>query len=131
MTVQLSKKLIIGIIGMFVLIGGIILFGTTPEQVTAPQVAGVNSNIPVVSILVKAGYTPSKVTAPADKQFILRLTTKNTYDCSAALTIPALQFDQFLKPNGETDILVEPQKAGTIIEGGCSMAMYGFQLIIE
>lgn len=89
----------------------------------------VQDGVQVVNVFAKNGYSPSIITAKADTPTILRISTNNTYDCSAALNIPALSYSKFLPTSGSSDVQILPQKAGTEILGSCSMGMYGFKIV--
>jgi plastocyanin domain-containing protein len=51
----------------------------------------------VIEILARGGYSPRKTVAKAGVPTILRVKTQNTYDCSSALVIPALNYRKFLE----------------------------------
>ena len=80
----------------------------------------------IITISAKGGYTPKTSTAKADMPTVIRVTTNGTFDCSSAITIPALGYRTNLPLSGVTDVDVPPQKAGTKLEGLCSMGMYSF-----
>ena len=82
----------------------------------------------LISITAKAGFTPSTFTAESNKSTILRVSTKNTFDCSSTVYIPALGINATLPFSGETDFDIPPQVAGTKLEGTCSMGMYSFTI---
>lgn len=80
----------------------------------------------VIEITAKGGYTPSEITAKADTASVLKITTKNTFDCSLALRIPTLNVKKTLPMSGDTLFEIPPQKTGSEIKGICSMGMYYF-----
>lgn len=82
----------------------------------------------IIDITAKGGYAPRITLAKADTQTILKVNTKGTFDCSASLTIPSLRYNTILPPSAATEIEVPPQKAGTVLQGLCSMGMYGFKI---
>ena len=86
------------------------------------------SNKQIILITAKGGYLPKNTLAKANIPSVLKVNTQGTYDCSASLVIPELNFKQFLPPQGETQIEIPPQKPGTKITGLCSMGMYNFTL---
>lgn len=98
---------------------------------------GTNDNVKnidqeqIITIKAKGGYYPRTTKAKANIPSIIRMDTNGTYDCSAALTIPAIDYNTFLPANGETDIKVPPQAPGTTIRGVCSMGMYSFTVKFE
>ena len=82
----------------------------------------------VLEVTAKGGYTPKELNAKANIETVLKITTKNTFDCSSALVIPTLNIKKNLPPSGTTDIAIPPQKAGTKISAACSMGMYAFEI---
>ena len=98
-----------------------------PESQPAPQVAGINSDgQQIIEITAKGGYSPQLIQAKADVNSTLQVKTNGTFDCSAALTIPALKIQKMLPPTGTTEISVPAQPVGTELVGTCSMGMYSF-----
>jgi plastocyanin domain-containing protein len=81
-----------------------------------------------VAISAKGGYVPKVSVAKADVPTTLKVETAGTFDCSAALVIPAIGYRSNLPLSGTTDIELPPQKAGTTIQGLCSMGMYSFSV---
>lgn len=75
-----------------------------------------------------AGYTPNSFTVKAGVESVLRVTTNNTFDCSAFVSIPSLSIRRSLPITGITDIDLGSQPAGTTLRGMCSMAMYRFTI---
>lgn len=111
------------------IIGGTMFFlsgnsAPTTQVVTASVVDGKQ----IISITAKGGYTPRSSVARADMPTIIRVTTKGTFDCSSALTIPGIGYRTNLPLSGTTDINVPPQKAGTTLRGLCTMGMYTFSI---
>lgn len=112
-----------------ILIVGVILSGNnTDNTATANNVIQSTDGTQIVKITARGGYTPKFSEAKADTPTILRISTKNTFDCSALLTIPKLGITRNLPPNGDTDIAIDPQKAGTLLDVSCAMGMYYFQV---
>ena len=93
--------------------------------------ASYKNNEQVIRIIARAGYNPRQISADAGKPTKLEIETKGAYDCSAALSIPALQFQKFLPPTGVTVIDVPPQPTGTKLVGTCSMGMYSFSILFN
>ena len=112
-----------GIIGgaMFLLSGN---SAPATQAVTALVVDGKQ----IIPITAKGGYAPRSNVARADMPTIIRVTTKGTFDCSSALTIPSIGYRTNLPLSGITDINVPPQKAGTTLRGLCAMGMYTFSI---
>lgn len=115
------------------LIGGAVLFfgGDQDQNVGALPIT---DNVSIVdgkqtiTINAKGGYFPKVTVAKADMPTVLKVSTRSTFDCSAALTIPSLRYRQNLPPSGETVISVPPQKIGAVMRGSCSMGMYNFKV---
>lgn len=80
----------------------------------------------VIQISAKGGYAPRVTTAKANIPTVINVQTNGTFDCSSALTIPAIGFRTMLPPSGITPIEVPSQQPGTVIRGVCSMGMYSF-----
>lgn len=87
--------------------------------------------VQVVEMSAKGGYSPSSVTLQAGVPTLIRMNSNGTYDCSAALQIPQIDYSVFLPASGVTEIEIPAQTAGTTIQGLCGMGMYGFKLIFE
>ncbi len=123
------KKNITSIIIAIVLIAGAFMLtrGNGSEVSTVPV-----NNVTIVdgkqtiNIDAKGGYSPKLTTAKADMPTVIRVATNATFDCSSALTIPALGYRSNLPASGITEIEVPPQKGGTGIQGICAMGMYNF-----
>lgn len=123
-----SKKIIfLSVAFLVVLLLAFVLIGLKSSR-NSVGVADTSGNVQVITVLAKNGYSPSKIVAKADIPSIIRIQTSNTYDCSAALVIPAINYSKFLPPSGTTDVQLLPQKAGTEILASCSMGMYGFTI---
>ena len=80
----------------------------------------------IISINAKGGYFPRMTIAKAGIPTVIKMNTRGTFDCSAALTIPNLSYRKVLPPSGETLIDVPPQQVGTSMRGLCGMGMYNF-----
>lgn len=112
------------------LIGVGIWFGTrsTTTQVTDSNSLSTEDGKQVVNITAKNGYNPNFVVAKANQETILKMTTKNSYDCSSVFYIKALNISKTLPASGNTVINIPPQSSGTILQGVCSMGMYQFKI---
>ena len=82
----------------------------------------------VIEINAKGGYSPTITSAKAQTPTVLKVKTQTPFDCSAALTIPGLNYRANLKPTGVAQIDIQPQKPGTTLQGICAMGMYNFQI---
>lgn len=116
-----------------ILIGGAIVFTRSSKNSPdgggqeVPPVAVVDGK-QIVTIVAKGGYAPRVSNAQADMPTVLRVETRGTFDCSAALSIPAIEYRAMLPPSDTTDIEVPPQKSGTTLQAMCAMGMYGFSV---
>lgn len=82
----------------------------------------------IISVSAKGGFSPSIVSASANKNTILKVSTKDTYDCSNTLLIPSLRKQILLPPSGTAEIEIPAQSPGTSIHATCSMGMYNLEL---
>ncbi|MEK7576322.1 MAG: cupredoxin domain-containing protein [Patescibacteria group bacterium] len=119
-----------------VLIGGAILLvggSSNPgqQQGSTQNNIAVTDGTQVITIKAKGGYAPRETTAKADIPTTLRIETNGTFDCSSALTIPALRYRANLPPSGTTEIKIPPQNVGATIKGICAMGMYNFAITFE
>ncbi|KND50527.1 MAG: hypothetical protein AB202_02655 [Parcubacteria bacterium C7867-007] len=111
------------------IIGGAIAFGgksTSSNQMV--QNVSMEGEKQIIEIDAKGGYSPKLTTAKAGVPTILRLKTNGTYDCSSAVSVPALGFQKTLEATGVTDIEVSSQLAQGTLEGVCAMGMYNFSV---
>lgn len=108
-----------------------VIGGFTPMP---DAVAGVSSNVhvengvQVIEIMARGGYKPEMTTAKANMPSIIRVKTNSTYDCSAALTIPSLNYKTRLPFSGTTEVPIPAQTADTEMLGVCSMGMDSFRV---
>ncbi len=126
------KTRALSIIAAGVLIGGAIMLiggssGTSGPLGSAHNVSVVDGR-QVIALAVKGGYSPPISHAKADMPTVLRLETSSTFDCSSAITIPAIGYRENLPASGVTQVNVPPQKAGTTLQGLCAMGMKSFQI---
>ncbi|MBP7819354.1 cupredoxin domain-containing protein [Candidatus Gracilibacteria bacterium] len=123
------------LIAITVLLGIGIVWILASENNTEKQDTFVSSNLNLavqeegdqqqsIKILAQGGYFPNKINAVANKDTILKLETKGTYDCSSAISIPALNYTNNLQPTGITEVRIPADKAKDSIEILCSMGMY-------
>jgi plastocyanin domain-containing protein len=82
------------------------------------------NGVQYIRILARGGYSPKQITAKANMPTVLEIETKGTYDCSAALAIPKLGYQQFLPPTGVTKVEVPQNLASDSLDITCSMGMY-------
>lgn len=131
----MKNAVIIVIIGISLVGGALLLTRGTSVGNAPPVVDGTalmdtlgSQSIP---IRAKGGYSPRTTTAKANLSTIIRVSTQGTFDCSSAITIPALGYRSNLPPSGVTEIPVPPQAPGTSLRGLCAMGMYHFTVDFE
>lgn len=131
------KAITISIILAGLLIGGAIIYAnqsrqpaTLTDQAGQPNINNVSivDGKQIIEIGAKGGYSPRITTAKANMPSIIRMSTKGSFDCSSAVSIPGLGYRANLPPTGTTDIEVPPQKPGSALQGLCAMGMYNFQI---
>lgn len=111
---------------LFIVLGG--GSGNSSEKPSVPaQNVTVADNVQTIEIKAKGGYWPRKTVAKAGIPTVLRINTQGTYDCSAAIRIPALSIAKMLPPNGVSEIPLDTPQAGKL-SGTCGMGMYNFQI---
>lgn len=103
----------------------------SPGLQTGPNVLREENGVQYIRILARAGYSPKQITAKANMPTVLEIETKGTYDCSAALTIPKLDYQKFLPANGITKIEVSKSLATGSFDILCSMGMYSSEINFE
>src|SRR3989344_3505447 len=112
--------------------GAIILVGArkTSSGSTSPSIDNVSvvDGKQIIEISAKGGYFPKVTLAQKGVPTLIKVGTKNTFDCSAALVIPSLGYRSILPSSGEILIDVPPQESGAILQGLCAMGMYNFQI---
>lgn len=93
-----------------------------------PSVVQTVGDAQVINVSAKGGFSPSIINASANKSTTLKVSTKDTYDCSNTLIIPSLKKQILLPPSGTAEIEIPAQKSGTSIHATCSMGMYNLEL---
>ncbi len=126
------NKIITGLIILTVVaIGGIVMLLRNGGAET-PVATGNQANVTtvdgkqIIQINAKGGYAPRVTVAKANMPTVINVQTNGTFDCSSALTVPAVGFRKMLPSSGITPIEIPPQQPGTTIKGVCSMGMYNF-----
>lgn len=127
----MNKVITISVIFTVLAIGGIVMLLRNGDT-DAPIATGGQTNVTVVDgkqiiqINAKGGYAPRVTTAKANMPTVINVRTNGTFDCSTALTVPAVGFRSMLPSSGVTPIEIPPQQAGATVKGVCSMGMYNF-----
>lgn len=126
------NKIIIGSLVVIALaVGGmfwLLRSGTSNTQTNTNRQANVSvvDGKQVIEIKAKGGYAPRVTVAKANMPTVINVQTNGTFDCSVALTVPAIGFRTMLPSSGVTPIEIPPQQPGTTVRGVCSMGMYSF-----
>jgi plastocyanin domain-containing protein len=123
------KSSIFILVAIIVIVGLVFVLNSLQgsKKTSAEAVLG-EDGVQVITVTAKNGYTPGIINAKSDTPTILRIKTENTFDCSAAISIPELNYSKFLPPSANSDVQILPQKPGSKIVASCSMGMYGFEI---
>ncbi|MEX2052547.1 MAG: hypothetical protein WD991_02550 [Candidatus Paceibacterota bacterium] len=116
---------IILILGLAITIGVFVLGG---NETASEQSVEIRDGIQYVNVEARGGYTPRVSLAQAGVPTKLVMTTTGTFDCSAALVIKAVNYQNILPQKGKTEIDLGVRASGETIDGLCSMGMYSFQI---
>lgn len=119
----------IGLIGI-VLMQSSVRVGVSDTEENVQNVTMENGT-QIVEIGARGGYAPQVSKAKAGVPTVLRMRTQNTFDCSSAIAIPALNYRSYLPQTGVTDIPVPTEQANGTLSGMCSMGMYRFEVRFE
>jgi len=117
--------LIIFVIIVYLVISKPASYTSSPNEAEI-EIAADGSQI--INMNVRGGYFPNQINAKANIPVRLNMITKNTFDCSTAVTIPQLQVRKNLPTTGTTEIDIPAQESGTTISGTCTMGMYSFKI---
>lgn len=94
----------------------------------SPASVSIVDGVQIIEVLARGGYTPRSIEAKTGIPTVLKVRTKNTFDCSAALIIPQMSYRKMLSPSGTEEIRIPAEKAQGTLKGLCSMGMYGFEI---
>lgn len=128
------NKIALSIITVALVIGlGVTFFGgsqnSTEIASTQPgQNIEIRDGVQYITIDAKGGYSPRVSSAQADIPTKLIIRTNGTYDCSSALVIRSIGYQKILPQTGEEIIDIGASKAGSTVQGTCSMGMYNFSI---
>lgn len=125
-TSTLKNIVLYTVVGIPLILLTLAMFSGSPRSTNTDnqQQIIIEDGTQILELTARGGYSPSILNAKADTPTVLRVITKNTFDCSSALTIPSLNIARNLPVNGQTDIQIPNQKAGNEILVTCSMGMY-------
>lgn len=115
---------------VLVIVMAVLLFNSRPNNpptVLSSQVEIVDG-VQIAEIYAKNGFTPGKLTLKSDTVTKLRITTKDTVDCSNVISIPKIQIQRNLPVTGTTDVEIPPQSTGTKLTATCSLGQNTLQL---
>lgn len=129
----MQKRIALSIIVATIIIAGALLYGSASRDrnLTGAVPATESGGVQVIDIAARAGYTPRLSVAKAGVETVLRVSTKETYDCSVSLVIPKLKYQKFLPPNGVEEIRIPAAQAKGTLNGLCSMGMYSFKIVFQ
>ena len=127
------KSIILAIFISLGLIGGTVYFVTAKKDQSSPATENIyiENGQQIIKITAKGGYQPKVTIAKAGLPTTLQLETSGTYDCSTSVVIPDLNYKSYLPPAGITEVNIPPKQPGEVLNGGCSMGMYHFQIKFE
>lgn len=123
-----TSATVISIVVAGLMIGGAIMLGSGSSDSWQGDNVSIQDGKQVVEITAKGKYAPRLTTAQADMPTVLKVRTQGTFDCTAALTVPAVSYKAMLEPTGVAVIEIPPQKPGAVVQGVCAMGMYNFQV---
>ncbi len=122
---------IISLIISVFLIGGTFLFvnysGSGETKIEENNVY-VAEGRQVIEISAKGGYSPRVSAARAGLSSVIKIKTDGTFDCTAFINIPSINYQKILPSSGVTDIEIPAQEPGTTLQGLCGMGMFNFQV---
>ncbi|OHA18030.1 MAG: hypothetical protein A3H57_03110 [Candidatus Taylorbacteria bacterium RIFCSPLOWO2_02_FULL_43_11] len=121
----LSIIVAVGIIGLALWFSG--SSGKGGAEVGALNTT-INGDKQYIDIVAKGGYSPKVINAKAGIPLVVKMNTANTFDCSAFVVIPSINYRGTLQKDGTTEIPIPAQPAGTTLRGSCGMGMYGFAI---
>ena len=122
------NKLILICVVLLAVVGVVMLLARGPAE-EALEVPYINaSGQQVIEMTALNGFHPAWVNARANVESVLKIETKNTFDCSSTLRIPILGVSRVLPASGTTEVAIAAQSPGSQIDGTCSMGMYHFTI---
>ena len=126
------KALFASVAISIVIIGGALYYKNPARGPAVPEAPVATATIvdgkQIVDITARGGYSPRIVNAKAGLPTVIRVITKDTYDCSASLVIPKVGYRKLLTSNGTEEIAISPEQAKGTLNGLCGMGMYSFKI---
>lgn len=126
-TTYLSIAIAVALIGGAIALSG----GEQSTPVASRENVSIVDGKQIIEINVRGGYSPRQTIARANAPTVIRFVTKGTFDCSAAVSIPAVGYRKNLPQTGTTDVVIPPQAPGTTLQGLCAMGMYDMAVNFE
>lgn len=128
----MQSKYILAMAAIILITGAILIRNENRATIitTAENVRIVNDQ-QIIALEAKGGFSPTVSIAKAGIPSVLQISTNGTYDCSSAVSIPSLGYRENLPATGVANVEIPAQKAGTTINGTCSMGMYSFSISFE
>lgn len=124
----MNKSILVSVCISALLIFGAFWFAGRPNAGDSASAVSVVDGKQIIDISARGGYSPRVILARAGMPTVLRVATRGTFDCSASLVIPKLQYQKFLSPTGTEEISISAEQAQGTMQGLCSMGMYNFQV---
>ncbi len=116
------------IVTLFIIFSGSSTPINNAKQTGLAQNIEIKNGVQYITINARGGYSPLVTNAQAGIPTKLIMKTNGVYDCSSALVIRSLNYQQMLPQTGETEIDVGIPKAGVPLQGLCAMGMYNFTI---
>lgn len=105
---------------------GILFFGKSNLDPESAQNVEIRDGVQYITISARGGYSPRVSSAKAGIPTKLIMETSGAFDCSSALVIRSIGYQNILPQTGKTEIDLGIPKAGEPLQGVCSMGMYNF-----
>lgn len=115
------------IVSAALIFGAYLLVGGSGAPLDSSAVTMENGT-QVITIEAKNGYSPQNIAAKAGVPSVIRFVTKDTYDCSASVTIPKLGFNKLLSSTDSVEVPVSKEIAQGTLNGTCGMGMKNFKI---
>lgn len=124
----MNKTISLIITGAFMVGIGIVLLSQPAKS--PKQNVEIRDGVQYITIQAGGGYSPRFTSAQAGVPTKLIVQTNGVFDCSAALTIHDIGYQNILPQSGEEVIDLGTPKQGSL-QGLCSMGMYNFSVDFE
>ncbi len=128
---KIAAGICAAIVGLLVISQIFVRGGNDSVQSSGTESIVIENGVQVITIAAKGGYSPQSIQAQAGVPTELHVTTNGTYDCSSALVIPSLGYNELLQPTGTEIISISADQARGILDGTCGMGMYSFEVAFK